>query len=390
VLIALLFGVELLDELYSGVPAVGAASIQDALATSHQGLALCLLTGPMVLALVLEPALFVLADRYPRKPFVCGGLLGMAAAAVAAAFAPGPITLAIALGVSFVAGGCGITLAQATLIDARPADRERTMTRWVAMGLVGDLLAPALMAAVAWAALGWRHAFAIAGALVAVWALALTRQPFPPAAPVDPPDEGDAGPGWRSALRPRLLLWLFGLVFCDLLDEILVVFASLHLRDALGAGPVARSLILGAEVAGGAIGLAITDRLLARFHPLRLLAVAAAACIAFYLAWLATTTLWLSALLMIGVGAAAAPLYPIAAAQAYAALPGRSGTVNAVGHLFTPLAIGFPLGVGWLSDAASPGAALLVLVAEPVVLLGLAVSFLIRPGGGQACRQSTK
>jgi MFS family permease len=381
VLIALLFGVELLDELCSGVPSVGAASIQDSLATSHQGVALSLLTGPALLALVLEPIAFVFADRYPRKPFVCGGLLVMAAAAVAAAWAPGPISLAVLLGVAAVGAGCGVTLAQATLIDARPDQAERTMTRWVAMGLVGDLLAPALMAGAAWATLGWRHALGLVGAIVAVWALALARLPFPaaPASPRtgdgEPVGEGDGGRRrWADVLRPRLLLWLLGVTVCDLLDEILVVFASLHLRDALGAGPVARSLVLGAFVAGGGLGLAVTDRLLARVPALRLLAVAAAACIASYLAWLATSTLWLSAILMVGVGAATAPLYPIAAAQAYAALPGRSGTVNAVGHVFTPLAMGFPLALGWLADAASPAAALTVLVAQPVVLLVLAVA----------------
>jgi MFS transporter, FSR family, fosmidomycin resistance protein len=375
-LIALLFGVELLDELYSGVPAVGAASIQESLRTSHQGVALSLLTGPALLALVLEPVIFVLADRYPRRRFVCGGLLAMAVAAFAAAWAPGPIALAVFLGVAGVAAGCGVTLAQATLIDARPDERERTMTRWAAMGTVGDLLAPALMAIAAWATLGWRHAFAFVGAIVAVWALALARLPFPePASPRPDEAEAAAAPArWTAALRPRLLLWLLGVTFCDLLDEILVVFASLHLRDTLGAGPAERSLVLAAFVAGGGLGLAITDRLLARVAALRLLAVAAAACIALYLAWLATATLWLSAVLMVGVGAATAPLYPIAAAQAYAALPGRSGTVNAVGHAFTPLAMAFPLGLGWLADAVSPAAALTVLVAQPVVLLVLAVT----------------
>jgi MFS family permease len=356
------------------VPAVGAAAIQDSLQTSHRDIALSVLTLPALVALVLEPVVFVLADRYPRKHFVCGGLFAMAAAAIAAAWAASPLALAACLGVAGVASGCGVTLAQATLIDARPDQRERTMTRWAAMGLAGDLLAPLLMAAAAWATLGWRHAFGLAGAIVAVWALALARLPFPPAsAQADEPDRGERG-CWTDALHPRLLLWLLGLTFCDLLDEVLVVFASLHLRDGLGAGPAARSLVLGAFVAGGGLGLAVTDRLLARVPALRLLAVAAAACIACYLAWLATTTLWLSAVLMVGVGAATAPLYPIAAAQAYAALPGRSGTVNAVGHVFTPLAIAFPLALGWLADAASPRAALLVLVAQPIVLLVLAIA----------------
>jgi MFS family permease len=376
------------------VPAVGAASIQDSLGTSHQGVALGLLSGPLLLALVLEPVLFVLADRYPRKIFICGGLFAMAGAAFVAAWAPGPIALGLTLGVAYVASGCGATLAEATLVDARPHERERTMTRWSMMGMVGDLAAPALMAAVAWAALGWRHAFVVVGIAVGLWALALTRVGFPvPATSAEPPT-AIAGPGdgagiadsaiavtdppprrasLRSALRPRLLLWLLAATFCDLLDEILVVFASIHLRDALGAGAGARSVVLAAFVAGSAAGLAITDRLLQRMAALRVLALSSLLCAGLYLAWLAAPTVGLSAVLMIGVGATAAPLYPIAAAQAYAALPGRSGTVHAIGHLFTPLSMAFPLALGWIADQASPAAALLVLVAQPVVVGALAV-----------------
>jgi len=91
-------------------------------------------------------------------------------------------------------------------------------------------------------------------------------------------------------------------------------------------------------------------------------------------------TVWLSAVGMLAVGATASPLYPIVAAQAYAALPGRSGTVNAAGHLFTPVAMALPWLLGRLADRAGTMAALLVLVAEPLALFLIARFWANRQG----------
>jgi predicted MFS family arabinose efflux permease len=379
----LLLGVELFDELYSGVPTVGAAAIQRGFAISYQATAWVLLLAPSLISMAVEPVLFLLADRHPRKWFVCGGLFAMAAAALLAAAAPHPYVLAVALSIAFVAAGSGVALAQGTLMDAYPAERERVMARWMLLGLAGDLAAPALMAGLAAIALGWRSAYVVVAIGVGVWALWLSRLRFP--APTRPDDEEE--PGLLEALRTalanrRLLLWLFAATLCDMLDEILVVFASLHLRDQLGAGEVMRSAVLASFVIGGAGGLALADRLMRRIAPLRLLLGASLICAAAYLAWIAAPSPVPSAVLLALVGAAAAPLYPITVAQAYAALPGRSGAVNAAGSVFTPLTLALPWVLGWIADRAGTGAALLALVTQPIglALIALAVSWRGREG----------
>ena len=379
----LLLGVELFDELYSGVPTVGAAGIQRGFAISYEATAWVLLLVPSIISMAVEPVLFLLADRHPRKWFVCGGLFAMAVAALLAAAAPHPYVLAGALSIAFIAAGSGVALAQGTLMDAYPAERERVMARWMLLGLAGDLAAPALMAGLAAIALGWRSAYVIVAVGVGLWALWLSRLPFP--APTRPDDEEE--PGLLEALRTalanrRLLLWLFAATLCDMLDEILVVFASLHLRDQLGAGEVMRSAVLASFVIGGAGGLALADRLMRRIAPLRLLLGSSLICAAAYLAWIAAPSPVLSAVLLALVGAAAAPLYPITVAQAYAALPGRSGAVNAAGSVFTPLTLALPWVLGWIADRAGTGAALLALVAQPIglALIALAVSWRGREG----------
>jgi fucose permease len=271
------------------------------------------------------------------------------------------------------------------------------LTRWALFGEVGDLLAPILMAALAALALGWRVAYCLVGAVVFFWALLLSYRAFPAAANHDTEsaaqrdgegagtdasharkgDETDdeTEPGVFSALgaamgNRNLLRWLGATALCDLLDELLVVFAALHLRDHLHAGPIARSVVIGAGVVGAIAGVLLADRLLTRMAPLRLLLASCVACTGSYVAWLCAPTVWASALLFFLVGMTAAPMYPIASAQAYAALPGRSGTVNAAGHVFTPLSLGVPWVLGAVADHSSVGAALLILLLQP---LGLGV-----------------
>jgi fucose permease len=118
------------------------------------------------------------------------------------------------------------------------------------------------------------------------------------------------------------------------------------------------------------VGLATTERLLSRIEPLRLLRAAGLACAAAYALWLVAPSLALSSGLLFLVGFFAAPLYPIAKAQAYRALPGQSGMVNAVAHVFAPLDLAMPVVLGVVADRAGLTTALALLGTQP---LGLAL-----------------
>jgi predicted MFS family arabinose efflux permease len=357
------------------VSAVGAPDIERAVASSHAGLAAVLLVVPGVISLVLEPVIFLLADRYPRRWFIRGGIAAMAVSSVAAALAPGAITLALALGAVWVATGAAASLAQATLVDRSPPElRARTIARWTMLALVGDIAAPALLAGLAAIGHGWRTGFAIAGGVLALGFAALVASPLSDAGGSDDEAAPSLWQAFTSALRDRdLMLWLLGLALCDLLDEVLVVFASLHVRDDLGAGPIWQSVVVGCFIAGGALGLVVLERVLVRVRELTAMVWAAAACAAVYLVWLAMPTAWASALLIIPVGATAAPLYPLAASQAYARRPGQSGAVLAASHLFTPLGLALPWLLGAAADRWGTYVALALLVVEPIGLALLAL-----------------
>jgi fucose permease len=231
-----------------------------------------------------------------------------------------------------------------------------------------------MLAALAALTLGWRAAYAVVGTLALLSAWALSRQQFP--ARVEQPDDEPAASisqGASAVLTNRpLLFWLFATALCDLLDELVVVFAVLHLQAQLGADAFDCALVTGVGIAGGIVGLVLTERLLAKVGGRRLLLIASVLCALAYLAWLWAPSLWLSALLFGAVGVTAAPMYPLASARAYAALPGRSGTVNAAGHLFTPLSLAMPWLLGVVADRAGTTAALALLLIQPVCLAVLA------------------
>jgi MFS family permease len=60
------------------VSSVGAPDIHRAFPTSYAELTAALLLVPGVLGLLLEPPLYLLADRWPRRWFIAGGTAAMA------------------------------------------------------------------------------------------------------------------------------------------------------------------------------------------------------------------------------------------------------------------------------------------------------------------------
>ena len=364
-----------LDELASGVPFVGAPGIQSDFSLSYLSSAGGLLVAIQLLSMVIEPALFMLADRYPRKPFVCGGLLFLCGVCMLASLAPVYWVLLAALLLYGPASGMGVALAQATLVDLHPEQSERMLTRWTLLGALGDLATPALFAILSWIALGWRAAFAASALGALGLAIALLRQPFPsPQADADEGPEPRLSDALRTAFGNRaLLLWLLAAWLCSLLDEIVVAFGALYLRDQFDADAMARGLVLMALMAGTLLGLALLDRALRRYRPLALLRLCSAGAGVAYLAWLFAPTLLASAVCFFVTGMFAAPLYPLAKAQAYRALPGQSGMVNAVGSAFIPLDLLTPVILGFVADQFGLVITLLLLSIQPIGLLWLSL-----------------
>ncbi len=389
-LVLVLLSIEFLDELVSGVPGAGAHEIQQGFVVSHTSMG-ALITAFGLLALWVEPPLFFLADRYPRRWFVCGGMLALGASCLMAAAAPSYWWLFAALLLFGPASGMGVGLSQATLIDADPGHTERWLTRWTLAGEVGDLATPALVAVMITLGWGWRGAFAACGVLAISQGVALWFQEFPDdafarnvsedsgAATETTREAGreDEEPNWRQAIglalsNRALLLWSLALVACALLDEILVVFGVLHMTRDLGFSEPRALLVIAAMSAGGIAGLVASEALHDRFPPLRLLVATCIFTLAALFGFVYSTRLLTLVIWGLLLGLGIALQYPLAKAQLYRTIPGQTGTALAVAGLFGPIDLALPIAVGFVADRAGLVAALLVLGLQPVVLLVVA------------------
>ena len=288
-LVHCLIGVAFLDELASGIPFVGSPEIKSEFGVSYAEAAGWLLFAITALGFALEPPLFLLSDRLPRRWFVCGGLAALGLVCIGAGLAPGYGFLVAALLLYGPLSGCGVALAQATLADASRDTLERMLVRWTFSGALGDLATPSLIAVAAVFASGWRTSFVAVGAVLIAYAALLWTRRFPETRARD--DDAEPHASLRaslvSALRePLLLRWALGVSLCALLDEIMVAFTSLYLRDVLGLSLAARTSALSAEIAGAVVGLAAGEALLRRFAPLRVLLASALGCAVSWFAFL--------------------------------------------------------------------------------------------------------
>ncbi|REJ80748.1 MAG: MFS transporter [Acidobacteria bacterium] len=368
-LVWVLLSVEVLDELSSGVPSAAAAAVGSEFAVSNTAIG-ALLTAFGLLALFVEPPLFFLADRFPRRWFVCGGLLGFGVSCFAAAAAPSYGWLFLALLLFGPFSGAGVSLSQATLVDADPARAERWLSRWTLCGAAGDLATPVLLALLALGGAGWRSAFALCGLLAWAQAALLWRRQFP-----DEHREVEApARPWREALaealasRP-LLLWAVALVACSLLDEILVAFTALHLRRDLGFADPAIYLVVACFSVGAIAALLAAERLHEQLAPAPLLRAACGVSLVALVGFVLSGSLPALAGWALLLGAGSSLHYPLAKAQLYRALPGRSGTAIAVAGLLAPAELALAPLIGLFADGFSLGAALLALSAQPLLLL---------------------
>lgn len=341
--------------------------IRDELSTGYTALSLLIFVGPMVGAMILDPPLLLLADRLRKKTAATAAMLAVAVCLLVAALAPNAWWLAGALAVWASVTGVTNGIAQAAMVDSDPTRREQRLSQWTLAGWIGDLISPVLLAITA----AWRPAMVLAALLSLVWALLFQRAELP--ATKGDEDDGPK-PSIKDALKNRPLMgWLAAHALCTLLDEIVIAFAVLFVRDELHGGVEYQSAVCIAFTIGGIIGVGTLPRVLERSSPQRVLITSCVACAAMYIAWLSTRNLYGSVVLMTLVGSFTAPLYPLAKARAYAAIPERSSLVNALEVVFVPFEIAAPIALGLIADRFGIIAALACLVLQPLGILAIAL-----------------
>ena len=120
--IALLLFIEFLDELTYGTREAAWPAVRDDLALTYLQIGL-LLSVPNVVANVIEPVVYILADVWDRRLLIALGGAAFVAALVLTALSGSFWPLMAAFALMYPASGAFVSLSQASLMDHAPERR---------------------------------------------------------------------------------------------------------------------------------------------------------------------------------------------------------------------------------------------------------------------------
>jgi FSR family fosmidomycin resistance protein-like MFS transporter len=341
--------------------------VRDDLGLTYAEIGLALAV-PGFVGSALDPLVGVLGDTGRRGlVMVLGGIaFAVSAALVSASLAFWMLVLALV--VANPASGAFVGLAQATLMDLAPAERERNMARWTLAGSFGYVGGPLLLAAAVYVGVGWRAAVAALAVASVPLVVATRRLPVAPSAT-------DTLGAWQhafAALRRReVLRWLVLLEAVDLLLDVFYGYLALYFVDVArkdaGVAALAVAVWTGAGLLGDWLLLFVLRRVSAR----RYLRAGAVVTLAVYPAFLLVPGLELKLVVVAVLGLLNAGWYAIPRAGLYDALPGRSGAAVAVGGVAGLAGSAVPLALGLIAGMVGLGPTMWILLLAPLALLVL-------------------
>jgi FSR family fosmidomycin resistance protein-like MFS transporter len=368
--------IELFDELAYGIESAVLPSLRDSLGLSYAQMGL-LLGLPALIGTAVEFFIMLLGDTRLRKRLVIGGGLAIVLASLLLAGAQTFPAALLAFLIYFPASGAFVTLSQATLMDLNPGREPHMMARWTLFGSLGNLTGPLLAAGLFAAGLSWRWNYVYLSALALLLTLLLLPRRFP--APPHTPDDKEGfslhevrlllPELWRSIKNIQLMRWFILLDLSDLLLDVYLSYSALYFADVVGFTPAQVGLMMGALMAAGLAANLVLIPLLERVSGRRLVRVTAVLAALAYTAWLLAPWPWAKIVLAIVVRLLTLGWYEVLQGEAYASLPGRSGTVMAISSLMGLLGGAMVWFVGWSAEQAGLQAAMWLLLAGPLALM---------------------
>lgn len=362
------------DEWFTFLPAGAfeALRLDLGLTYAQAGLILAALSLGGLLGMTFEVA----ADYVSRRWLAASGAAAYGAAMIVFGLGDGFWTLLAAAFVWGAASDAFIHGCEVALVDLAPGPQlPRALARQHAWSAVGDLLAPASLAAAALAGLDWRGLFLGGGGLMLAYGAWLSAYRFPPPAP----PSGHETPlrGLLAVMRDGRVLLIGAIMgLYGLLDEPLVAFLIARLEDQGHSRAAAVMLPLGLLV-GGLVGFILAERLAAG-RAARDLIRPAAGVMALSLPPALFAPGW--ALVPAGFvfGMAGAVFYTALHACMLSLRPGQAGSTSAVVSAIGLAGAAFPALVGAVADAWGLGAGLALYAVTPLLVLVLVLRLDLR------------
>ena len=370
--VLIFLAIEFLDELVDGVGSAAWPLVRNDLDLTYVHIGL-LLSVPGIFSTFLEPVIGILGDVGYRRLLVVGGGVAFAAAVGLVSVSQGFVVLLIAWIIFFPASGAFVSLSQASLMDYDPARREQNMARWTFTGGVAYVLGPLALTAAIAMGMGWRGAFMAIVILTLPAIIAAYRLPLGTNEHGSDRDAPSIGEGIRTAIRAlkrfRVVRWLALLQASDLMLGIFTGFLALYMVDIAGVSESRAALTVAAWAGTSVIGELFVIFVLERVRGLTYLRYSVVVVLLLYPAFLLAPSFEIKLVIAGMLGFANAGWYSILQGQAYSSLPGKSGTIVALGNVFGIVAWVVPLGLGVVSATWGLDTAMWLLLAGPVVLL---------------------
>jgi FSR family fosmidomycin resistance protein-like MFS transporter len=163
--------------------------------------------------------------------------------------------------------------------------------------------------------------------------------------------------------------WFGLLEMSDLLLDVYTSYLALYLVDVVGLSKTQVGLALGALMGVSLAVDLLTIPLLERVRGLRLVRVSAGVACLVYPAMLLAPWPGVKVALSLLVSCTTVGWYPVLQGQAYASLPGRSGTIMAIHAVISVVSMGLVWLVGWIAAQAGLTAAMWLLLLGPLTLV---------------------
>ncbi|MCU0687497.1 MAG: MFS transporter [Polyangiaceae bacterium] len=162
---------------------MAAPAVEREQSLGHGTYTLVVFAAPMLVSAIIEATLAIVSDRVPRRHFIVGGLLVLAAALLVCAAAPSAWLLSAALAIAGAASGAACGAAQAELITEHQGAADKAMSRWTIFAAVGDVVTPLVVAATLSVGLSYRGALVAIALVLVGQAAAVVRRSAPTAVP---------------------------------------------------------------------------------------------------------------------------------------------------------------------------------------------------------------
>ncbi len=365
--------IEFLDELVFGVGTAATPLMRDDLALTYVQIGL-LFSLPGLIANFIEPFMFILGDVWKRRVILLAGGVLFALSLALTSVSTGFILLLFSYILFYPASGMFVSLSQANLMDLAPSRHEQNMARWTFAGSLGVVVGPLLLSAMLTFGLGWRPAFGLLAALaVLLLLLVWKRVPADRTSDASLPQWSHLLDGFRnafSALRSKAVLrWLVLLEFSDLMLDVFYGFLPLYFVDVAGFTPVAAAASVAVWTGVGLLGDFLIIPLLERVKGLDYLRWSVLIELVLLPAFLLVSIPWLKLVILGAMGFFNAGWYAILKANMFSAMPGQSGTAQALDNVSGMFGRLIPIGIGLAAQAFGLGAAMWLLLAGPLALL---------------------